>query len=172
MKNLTPKQNKIIKALQEQFAEINRTRHVSTSNPLVRYANEFNGIRQQEYEDRANIIAKNNAIISSLKERASEEHNYLYQLVKEVDDDIEIKYEVHHSTVFIYLRKGGDFGRCIYLSYHCNILPIVRFEYEKDITPYSRFCLMYCGRDYHDIHEVIQSDYFAKEFKELLNYKK
>jgi hypothetical protein len=172
MKNLTPKQNEIIKALQEQFAEINRTKLVSTSNPLVRYANEFNSIRQQEHMDRANIIAKNNAIISSLKERAIEEHIYLFQLVKEVDKDIEIKCNIHDNAVFIYLRKGGDFGKSINLSYHCNILPTVRFEYEEDITPYHRFCLMYCGRDYHDIHEVIQSDYFAKEFKELLNYNK
>ena len=98
MQNLTKKQMEIIEDLKNQFAEINVSREVSSSNPLLVYANQLESIKRNENAERDIILAKNNAILKARDYRIKEDFYYLAKLLSEVDDSINIELNSHIRT--------------------------------------------------------------------------
>ena len=166
MKNLTKKQMEIIEDLKNQFAEINLCREVSSSNPLLVYANEFESIKQSENAERDIILAKNNAILRARDYRIKEDFVYLAKLLAEVDDNINIEL---NNQISIREIKISFQNISLYIHYNINYLNNICYKYAKDINVIDSIRLEYKGIEYPNVQEIIKSDDFAKSFKQLLN---
>ena len=167
MQNLTKKQMEIIEDLKNQFAEINVCREVSSSNPLLVYANEFESIKQSENAERDIILAKNNAILKARDYRIKEDFVYLAKLLAEVDDNINIELNNHHIS-----RQDIEISFqniSLYIHYYINYLDNISYKYANNIDVIDSIRLEYKGIEYPNVQEIIKSDDFAKSFKQLLN---
>lgn len=166
MQNLTKKQMEIIEDLKNQFAEINVCREVSSSNPLLVYANELESIKQSENAERDIILAKNNAILRVRDYRIKEDFVYLATLLEEVDDNINIELNSHIRTKEIEISYQNI---SLYIHYDIDYLNNVSYKYAKDIAVIDSIKIKYKGIEYQNIQEIIKSDDFSKSFKQLLN---
>lgn len=166
MQNLTKKQMEIIEDLKNQFAEINVSREVSSSNPLLVYANELESIKRNENAERDIILAKNNAILKGRDYRIKEDFYYLAKLLSEVDDNINIELNNHIRTKDIEISYQNI---SLHIHYKIDYLNNVHYKYAEDIAVIDSIRMEYHGIEYKNIQEVIQSDDFAKSFKQLLN---
>jgi hypothetical protein len=165
MKNLTENQQSIINVLTNEFININQSRvlHKSVGNPLLAYSNEVHDIRDTEEEERDIIIAKNNAIRLSRKDKIREDYNYLVDLLEEVAPSICIKkrdFDIVISVENIYL----------YINYQLTKLNETKFIYYDNVVMFSEtIILTFKEKEYDNIIDLINSDAFAKSFKQLIN---
>ena len=166
MQNLTKKQMEIIEDLKNQFAEINVSREVSSSNPLLVYANQLESIKRNENAERDIILAKNNAILKARDYRIKEDFYYLAKLLSEVDDSINIELNSHIRTQNIEISYQNI---SLYIHYKLTFLDDVKYKYASDTHVIDSIEIEYKGVMYQNVQEIIKSDDFAKSFKQLLN---
>jgi hypothetical protein len=165
MKNLTQNQQLIVEKLVAEFNNINESRVLQKAgnNPLLAYSNEVHDIRDIEEDKRDIIIAKNDAVRSSRKDKMNEDYNYLVDLLEEVDPSIRIEkrvFDIVISVKNIYL----------FINYKLTKLDETKFIYHDNVVMFSETILLdYKGIEYDNIIDLIKSENFSKSFKQLIN---
>lgn len=165
MKNLTKNQEQIIETLVAEFTNINESRVMQKAgnNPLLAYTDEVYSISNQEEEERNIIEAKNHAIIRSRQDKIKSDYDYLVNLLDEVDAIIMI--EKRDKDIKISVENLE-----LYINYGLESLGYKRFKYQSDIQELSEVVTtQYQCREYDSILDVINSEDFAKSFKQLVN---
>lgn len=165
MKNLTKNQQSIINVLTNEFINMNESRvlHKSVINPLLAYSNEVYDIRDDEEVERDIIIANNNAIRLSRKDKMKEDYNYLVDLLEEVAPCIGI--EKRDFDIVIRVENI-----VLFIDYKLTKLNETKFIYHNNVVMLSEtITLIFKGKEYDNIIDLIKSDDFAKSFKALVN---
>ena len=166
MENLTIQQQEIIQSLKEQFAQINSFLPKMTDNPLLNYKLELNQDKRLEQGDRETIVSSNKAIELARVELISRDEEYLNDLLLNSDLEDMIDVEIRVDSIILYKSNYS-----LWIHYDIERPSTRSYNYLDSITILGDIKISYKGVTYNSIKDVIASDTFKNNFKDMLNFR-